>query len=76
MNYNFKKRYQPGRTHPLSNPGVIFVVIGSAYANASNTSGVISYEPALSNVITALGIPPRRCVGPTGGMPRIDDCCG
>lgn len=47
---------------------VIFVVMGSAYENASNTSGVISYEPGLSIAMTAFGIPPMRCVVAMWGM--------
>lgn len=48
---------------PGSKAGVMFVEIGSAYENASYTSGVISYDPWFSKVITACGIPPSRCVG-------------
>ena len=67
-----KTQINYGLTHPLSNPGVIFVEIGSAYENASNTSGVISYGAELSSVITALGIPPTKCVAPMGGRPLED----
>lgn len=45
--------------------------MGCAYENASNTSGVISYELGSSIVITALGIPPSRCVGGIWGISPI-----
>jgi len=40
----------------------MFVVMGSTYEKASNTSGAISYVPVPSGFITAPGIPPRWCV--------------
>ena len=43
-------------------------MIGCAYENASNTSGVISYGPGPSTVMTALGMPPKRWVGGICGM--------
>lgn len=62
----------PGLPRADSKADPMLVVIGSAYENASKTSGVISYEPGLSSVITALGMPPRRCVAGMGGTPVCD----
>lgn len=61
-------RYVPPPTPPPPGPppqpvsydaGVIFVVMGSTYENASNTSGVMSYVPVPSGFSAAPGIPPR-----------------